>query len=77
MGKGAETTESPIEILKIPIAVRQILEQLDQAGYESWLIGGCVRDLCLGLTPKDYDLATNARPKQVQQLFAHSFATGL
>lgn len=70
-------TDRPIEIFRIPIAVRQILEQLDQAGYESWLIGGCVRDLCLGLTPKDYDLATNARPEQVQQLFEHSYATGL
>lgn len=70
-------TDTPIEVFRIPIAVRQILEQLDQAGYESWLIGGCVRDLCLGLTPKDYDLATNARPEQVQELFEHCYATGL
>ena len=69
--------DSPIDIRQIPDAVGQILEQLDQSGFESWLVGGCVRDLCLGLVPKDYDLATSARPEQVQQLFPHSFATGL
>jgi len=69
--------DSPIDIRQIPDAVGQILELLDQSGFESWLVGGCVRDLCLGLVPKDYDLATSARPEQVQQLFPHSFATGL
>lgn len=69
--------DSPIDIRQIPEAVGQILEQLDQSGFESWLVGGCVRDLCLGLVPKDYDLATSARPEQVQQLFPHCFATGL
>ena len=69
--------DSPIDIRQIPEQVRQILERLDRGGFESWLVGGCVRDLCLGLIPKDYDLATSARPEQVRQLFPHSFATGL
>lgn len=67
----------PIDHRKIPHPVRQILARLDQKGFETWLVGGCVRDLCLGLEPKDFDLATNARPEQVQQLFAHHYATGL
>ncbi len=69
--------DSPIDIRQIPQAVCQILEQLDRSGYETWLVGGCVRDLCLGLVPKDYDLATNALPEQVQAVFTRSFATGL
>ena len=69
--------DSPIDIRQIPAPVAQILEQLDLGGFESWLVGGCVRDLCLGLIPKDYDLATSARPEQVQRLFPHCFATGL
>ena len=50
---------------------------MDSQGFETWLVGGCVRDLCLNLEPKDFDLATSARPEQVQQLFPHHFATGL
>ena len=67
----------PIDHRKIPQPVQQILSRLDQKGFETWLVGGCVRDLCLGLEPKDFDLATNARPEQVQQLFSHHYATGL
>lgn len=69
--------ETPIDIQKIPVDVRAIIERLDQHGYESWLVGGCVRDLCLGLVPKDYDVATSARPDEVRQVFPHNFATGL
>jgi tRNA nucleotidyltransferase (CCA-adding enzyme) len=68
---------SPIDQHQIPSAVRQIMGILDRSGFETWLVGGCVRDLCLKLTPKDYDLATNALPEQVLSLFEKSFATGL
>jgi tRNA nucleotidyltransferase (CCA-adding enzyme) len=57
--------------------VRRIIEVLDQQGFETWLVGGCVRDLCLGLEPEDFDLATDALPDQVLSLFQHTFATGL
>ena len=44
-------------------------QRLDQRGFEAYLVGGCVRDLLLGLRPKDYDIATEARPQQVKRTF--------
>ncbi|MBU6142060.1 CCA tRNA nucleotidyltransferase [Patescibacteria group bacterium] len=52
--------------------VRTIAAVLEHAGFEAYLVGGCVRDLLLGHTPKDWDIATNATPDQVQQLFPDS-----
>ncbi len=49
----------------------QVVQRLVDAGYEALWAGGCVRDLLLGRTPKDYDVATNARPDQVRELFGH------
>ena len=46
-----------------------VVEQLVAAGFEAYLVGGCVRDLLLGLTPKDFDVATNATPEQVRREF--------
>lgn len=46
-----------------------VVRQLQQAGYTALWAGGCVRDLLLDLAPQDYDVATNATPEQVQQLF--------
>lgn len=56
--------------LPIPAFARQGLERLEQAGFESWLVGGCVRDLLLGEEPGDYDLATAALPDQTEEVFA-------
>ena len=47
----------------------EVVKKLRLAGYESYWAGGCVRDQLLGLTPKDYDVATIATPEQVQELF--------
>ena len=49
-------------------AVRVVL-RLRQHGYEAYLVGGCVRDLLVGLTPTDFDIATSATPNQVKDLF--------
>jgi len=46
-----------------------VVRQLRDAGYVAYWAGGCVRDELLNRTPKDYDVATNARPEQVQALF--------
>ena len=56
--------------------VRQILARLDEAGFEAYLVGGCVRDLLLGRTPKDFDVATAARPEEVRSLFSRSRLIG-
>ncbi|MCU0253630.1 MAG: polynucleotide adenylyltransferase PcnB, partial [Acidobacteria bacterium] len=49
-------------------AVR-IVERLADAGFEAYLVGGCVRDLLFGLRPKDFDIATSAHPNEVRRLF--------
>ena len=46
-----------------------IVEKLHRAGYEAYIVGGCVRDLLLGKKPKDFDISTNARPEEVQKIF--------
>ena len=47
----------------------QVVRSLREAGHEAWLAGGCVRDLLLGTTPKDHDIATSATPDQVASVF--------
>ncbi|WP_371927962.1 polynucleotide adenylyltransferase PcnB [Methylomonas rivi] len=47
----------------------KVLQRLKKADYEAYLVGGCVRDLLLGREPKDFDVATNASPEQVKQVF--------
>jgi poly(A) polymerase len=53
-----------------------IVKRLRQEGYSAYFAGGCVRDQLMGIPPKDYDVATSARPEQVMQLFSHSVAVG-
>ncbi len=53
-----------------------VLYTLKDAGYEAYLVGGCVRDLLLGHEPKDFDVATNALPEQVDKLFRRSRLIG-
>ncbi len=57
----------------IPLEVRSISETLEKAGYEAYLVGGCVRDLVTGRVPKDWDITTNAHPDQIMALFPESF----
>ncbi len=54
---------------KIPSEVESIARILSDAGFETYLVGGCLRDMLLGVTPKDWDIATNATPDKVQELF--------
>ena len=50
-----------------------MLKALEGADFEAYVVGGCVRDLLLGLEPKDWDITTNAKPEEVQKLFKDSF----
>lgn len=61
-----------------PQAERAV-QMLWQAGYEAWIVGGCVRDFLLGRTPTDYDLTTSALPREVQRVFSgfRTLETGL
>ena len=49
-----------------------VIRKLNSAGYESYLVGGAVRDMLLGRRPKDFDVATSASPRQVHKLFYNS-----
>ncbi|HYQ38492.1 MAG TPA: polynucleotide adenylyltransferase PcnB [Pseudomonas sp.] len=53
-----------------------VVERLQKAGYQAYLVGGCVRDLLLGLDPKDFDVATSATPEQVRAEFRNARVIG-
>jgi poly(A) polymerase len=57
-------------------AATDIARRLQQAGHTAYFAGGCVRDELLGLDPHDYDIATSAKPEEVQKLFPHTQAVG-
>jgi poly(A) polymerase len=57
-------------------SARDIVQRLQSAGFEAMYAGGCVRDMLRGVPPHDYDIATSARPEQVQALFRRTVAVG-
>lgn len=62
-------SEHSISRRQIDKGVLDVLYTLSKNGYEAYLVGGCVRDLLLGLEPKDFDIVTNATPDQVKGVF--------
>ena len=54
----------------------KVVKTLIKNGYEAYLVGGCIRDLLLGLEPKDFDIATSATPEQVHKAFKRSRIIG-
>lgn len=65
------------EMMLVPKPVEKIVQTLENQGYETVLVGGCVRDTLAGRTPHDYDAATAARPETVRDLFEHTVETGI
>lgn len=57
----------------IPKEVTHVTEKLEKAGFQAFLVGGCVRDLVLGREPKDWDITTNAKPDEIIALFDKTF----
>ena len=55
--------------LSLPTAVKTAIRRLNEGGYEAYAVGGCVRDLLMGITPHDYDLCTSAHPDTVAAIF--------
>ena len=55
---------------------KKVVQTLNKAGHEAYLVGGCIRDLLLGHKPKDFDIATSATPEQVHKTFKHSRLIG-
>ena len=68
-----EHSLSPADICK---NAREIIRVLQSRNFEAYAVGGCVRDILLGLRPKDFDIATNATPQQVKRLFRRSRIIG-
>jgi poly(A) polymerase len=60
----------------IDMDVQKVVRRLTRHGHEAYLVGGCVRDLLLGRQPKDFDVATSARPEEVRDLFRNSRIIG-
>ena len=68
--------DEPIAKSSIDPAAIEVVAELREHGFEAYLVGGCVRDLLLGLVPKDFDVATNATPEEVRGVFRRSRMIG-
>lgn len=63
--------------IQIPEKAAQVLARLQEAGYEAYVVGGCVRDSLLRRDPQDWDITTSAKPEQVKALFRRTVDTGI
>ena len=63
--------------IQLPDKVNRIIHTLEDAGFEAYAVGGCVRDSVLGREPADWDITTSAKPLQVKELFEKTVDTGL
>lgn len=77
-GHGPEPRVFPVEFPRESIdeAAARVVSRLTRSGFEAYLVGGCVRDLLVGRRPKDFDVATSARPEEVRTLFRNSRIIG-
>lgn len=74
--KSPVRADLPFSLRRLDRRAIDVVRTLQQHGFESYLVGGCVRDSLLGIEPKDYDIATSARPGQVRRLFRRSRIIG-
>ena len=63
--------------IKLPRKVKYIIDKLEEAGYEAYAVGGCVRDSLLGREPDDWDITTSATPMQTKEVFSRTIDTGI
>ena len=75
-GTGLERHDAPLDEDLIDPDAAKVVRRLERAGYQAYLVGGCVRDLLLNWRPKDFDVATNARPEDVRALFRNCRVIG-
>lgn len=69
-------SEHKIDADSLSFAAEKVVKRLQTAGFEAFVVGGAVRDLLLGIEPKDFDIATNAEPEEVRKLFRRSRIIG-
>ena len=65
----SHSKENRIDASKIPAYVTHVTQTLEKAGFQAYIVGGCVRDLLIGREPKDWDVTTNAVPEEIIPLF--------
>src|SRR3989344_8157870 len=63
----------PRNRMEIPKEIKTIISKLKKRGFEAYVVGGCVRDILRGIVPHDWDVATNAKPEEIQKVFPKSF----
>ena len=63
--------------IQIPRNAEKILKMLGAAGYEAYVVGGCVRDAILGRVPGDWDITTSAKPEEIKRVFRATVDTGI
>lgn len=63
--------------IQLPDKVHHIINTLEEAGYEAYAVGGCVRDSILGREPDDWDITTSAKPEEIKRLFPRTVDTGI
>ncbi len=63
--------------IQLPAKVHNIINTLEEAGYEAYAVGGCIRDCVLGRTPDDWDITTSAKPEEIKCLFPRTVDTGI
>ena len=68
--------DHPVRSDQVSRGARTVTAKLHEAGFKAFVVGGAVRDLLLGLTPKDFDIATDATPEQVKPLFRRAYVIG-
>jgi len=64
-------------MIDLPSNVKYILDKLNENGYEAYIVGGCVRDSIMGITPHDWDITTSAEPMDIKAFFKHTYDTGI
>ncbi|MDP3224574.1 MAG: polynucleotide adenylyltransferase PcnB, partial [Rubrivivax sp.] len=69
-------SEHGINLALLDANAVRVVKTLKEAGFEAYIVGGAVRDLLVGLRPKDFDVATDATPEQVKSLFRRAFIIG-
>lgn len=63
--------------IELPVDVRKIISRLNEAGYEAFAVGGCIRDSILGREPEDWDITTSATPHEIKRVFERTVDTGI
>lgn len=75
-GTGLVRHDVALDESRLDSDAARVVRRLERGGFQAYLVGGCVRDLLLGGTPKDYDIATSARPEDVRSIFRNCRVIG-